>query len=227
MSFYAVAIGKTPGVYTSWDECKLQVTGFKGAIYKKFANKHLAEQFILENGVKTIEEPSIIDAKEDFKTDYYVYTDGACSNNGRPNAKAGIGIYFSENNPLNVSRALLTEKQTNNVAEMTAVLESYQIIESDLQSGKKIGIVTDSEYVMKSVTTHGEKNEKSGWKKEIPNRELVKQVYEFYRKYRNSIKFIHTRAHTTKTDEFSLGNAAADKLANEAIGLESCPYQAS
>lgn len=29
-----------------------------------------------------------------------VYIDGSCSNNGLPNAKAGIGIYFGPENPL-------------------------------------------------------------------------------------------------------------------------------
>ena len=35
--------------------------------------------------------------KEDidsFTPDYYFYTDGACSNNGKYNALAGIGIFF-------------------------------------------------------------------------------------------------------------------------------------
>ena len=30
--------------------------------------------------------------EEIIESDYYVYTDGACSNNGRENAMAGIGI---------------------------------------------------------------------------------------------------------------------------------------
>lgn len=29
-----------------------------------------------------------------------VYTDGACENNGKSNAKAGIGVWFSDGNPL-------------------------------------------------------------------------------------------------------------------------------
>lgn len=29
-----------------------------------------------------------------------VYTDGACSNNGRNNAKAGLGVWFNHKNPL-------------------------------------------------------------------------------------------------------------------------------
>ena len=31
----------------------------------------------------------------------YVFTDGACSNNGKINAKASIGIYFKDNDPRN------------------------------------------------------------------------------------------------------------------------------
>lgn len=33
--FYGVWKGKKPGIYTSWDECKLQVDGFPGAKYRK------------------------------------------------------------------------------------------------------------------------------------------------------------------------------------------------
>ena len=33
----------------------------------------------------------------------YVYTDGACINNGKPNARAGIGVYFGENDSRNIS----------------------------------------------------------------------------------------------------------------------------
>lgn len=39
--FYAVKVGKTPGIYYTWDECKANVDGFSGAIYKSF--KTLAE----------------------------------------------------------------------------------------------------------------------------------------------------------------------------------------
>lgn len=34
--YYAVHSGRKPGVYKSWEETKQQVTGFKGAIYKRF-----------------------------------------------------------------------------------------------------------------------------------------------------------------------------------------------
>jgi hypothetical protein len=39
-----------------------------------------------------------------------------------------------------------------------------------------------------------------------------------------SVQFIHILLHTGLTDEHSLGNDGADRLANMAIGLERCPY---
>lgn len=35
--FYVVWKGKRPGIYESWDDCKAQITGQKGAQYKSFA----------------------------------------------------------------------------------------------------------------------------------------------------------------------------------------------
>ena len=36
MKYYAVYKGNQPGIYTNWDECKLQIHKFQGAIYKSF-----------------------------------------------------------------------------------------------------------------------------------------------------------------------------------------------
>lgn len=55
--FYAVKKGRTTGVFMTWDECKLQVSGFSGAIYKSFPSMKLAEEFIsgeMESGKKEL-----------------------------------------------------------------------------------------------------------------------------------------------------------------------------
>ena len=44
--FYAVKEGKKPGIYMSWDECKEQVNGYSGAVYKSFTNEEEAKAFI-------------------------------------------------------------------------------------------------------------------------------------------------------------------------------------
>ena len=44
--FYAVKKEKNPGIYMSWDECKEQVNGYSGAVYKSFTNEEMAKAFI-------------------------------------------------------------------------------------------------------------------------------------------------------------------------------------
>ena len=146
---------------------------------------------------------------------YYVYTDGACSRNGQPGAVSGIGIYFGEGDPRNVSQRI-EGKQTNNTAELGAILCLYPLIRSDLEAGKRVGVVTDSIYAIRCATTYGQRCEEEGWKKDIPNKDMVRQVYERYKYYGDKVKFIHVLAHTGAIDIHSIGNACADKLAQDA-----------
>ena len=154
--------------------------------------------------------------------DYYVYTDGACSNNGRTNAKAGIGIFFGIDDVRNVSKRI-EGKQTNNTAELSAIIETYYVIEKDILEGKKITIVSDSTYALKCVTTYGKKCFNKDWKETIPNKTMVKTAYELYKDVSN-VEFMHVKAHTNNADPHSVGNDHADRLANVSIGLSGCPH---
>ena len=144
-----------------------------------------------------------------------VYTDGACRNNGKPNACAGIGVYFGPNDGRNVSRRI-TGKQTNNVAELTAIIEVYEIIKQDILSGKEITIFSDSEYAIRCCTTYGKKCVNRWDTIDIPNKDLVHHAYELYCELPNVI-FVHVDAHTGKQDAHSKGNAEADKLATQCL----------
>lgn len=144
---------------------------------------------------------------------YFVYTDGSCSNNGKSNAKAGIGVYFGDNDSRNVSERI-NGKQTNNRAELLAILKAGQIIGKD-----NVTIVSDSEYAIKCVTTYGKKCHDSQWETTIANKELVKEVYYFFQG--KSIDFKHVYSHTSKQDIHSLGNEQADKLATKVLGISS------
>jgi ribonuclease HI len=54
-----------------------------------------------------------------------VWTDGACSNNQeRKLASAGVGVYFGPNSPFNISEHLRGNIQTNQRAELTAVIRA-------------------------------------------------------------------------------------------------------
>ncbi len=149
----------------------------------------------------------------------YVYTDGSCINNGKKNAKAGIGIYFGENDPRNVSRPV-EGKQTNNVAELTAILVAMDILKNEIDEGRRIVIYTDSEYAIKCFTSYGRRLQSMGFltKDPVPNLELIKEGLS---KVKNNVFFQHIRSHTGNQDKHSLANEEADKLANKAIGIES------
>ena len=73
MKYYAIKNGKTPGIYTSWDQAKAQVHGYKGAVYKSFKTKEEAENYMIDNNT----EDKIISVHEDGEA--IVYVDGSYS----------------------------------------------------------------------------------------------------------------------------------------------------
>ena len=53
--FYAVKVGKVPGIYSTWSECEEQVKGFPSASYKSFATLSEAENFMLDKGMEKLD----------------------------------------------------------------------------------------------------------------------------------------------------------------------------
>ena len=234
--YYVVLNGRVPGIYNTWKECNRQVFKYKNAKYKSFKHLNQAEEYYNTETITTFKKNNFIatyttdinNPDKIDKTIQYIYTDGACSNNGRKNAKAGYGVYISENNPNNISERVVG-KQTNNVAEVLAIIKALELIKNNTKllttSNNDINknndnitqwvIVTDSKYALRYATTLGEKYNKENWKTDIPNKELVKQLYlltQDVKKYKN-VEFQKVEAHTGKQDQHSLGNEQADKLA--------------
>ncbi|TPX56253.1 hypothetical protein PhCBS80983_g04641 [Powellomyces hirtus] len=52
--FYAVTIGRVPGIYTSWAECQANVNSFPGALFKSFSLKEDAAAYV-NHAVRTTE----------------------------------------------------------------------------------------------------------------------------------------------------------------------------
>lgn len=259
MPFYAVAKGRTSGIFMTWPDCEAQVKGFPGARYKKFDSIVGAQDFISAEGgsstsanfkkstnqskppakssnnlkrtfssssnnqsvsekpkrkseasagyakekndsngdlsddsddLNTILSKQMDDIEERLKTyvkgvdkimktgtkktvlieppqkkkrktsggtefdadnDGYVqvYTDGACSANGKSGARAGLGVYWGDGHPLNISEPV-SGRATNNCGEIQAATRAIKLA---LQNGvNKLSINTDSKFVINSVT---------------------------------------------------------------------------
>lgn len=205
--YYAVAKGKNPGIYKTWFQCLENINKFKGAVYKKFETEKEAQEFI--------DQVNNINNYDDI--DYFVYTDGSCINNGSDDAIAGYGIFFGDDDPRNVSKRV-KGKQSNNTAELTAIIKTYKIIKDDIKKGLNIGIVTDSYYAIRCIKSFGKKCEDKNWEGEIKNKELVKKIYYKY-KDKNNVRFIHINSHTGNDDIHSINNDKVDKLAKQALDL--------
>lgn len=66
MPYYAVAIGRTPGVYKTWDECKAQVDKFARPRYKKFDSHDQALLFVTEHSTNNPTQSSKSVQKREF-----------------------------------------------------------------------------------------------------------------------------------------------------------------
>lgn len=210
MPFYAVHRGRQIGIFNTWNECKEQVHKYSNPIYKKFNNKIEANLFVKCGFVRELSiEPT---TNENIN----VYTDGSCINNGKPNAMAGIGIYFGINDSRNISRRIIGSKQTNNVAELTAIITVFSILQKEIKNKQhNIIIHTDSEYSIKCFSSYGLKCKKLNWNKNISNIQLIQLGYTLFNN-NPMIDLRYVKAHTNKKDVHSIGNMNADKLANKA-----------
>lgn len=140
-----------------------------------------------------------------------VYTDGACSGNGKEGAIGGWAFcVIGENDELIHSETGAEVNTTNNRMEFTAMLRALQWTEKNL-SNNFIEYYTDSALLYNTLTQWIEGWKNNGWKRktgEIKNLDLVKQLYEYSNK-----NFNHVRGHHGDKDENSKWNEYVDKLA--------------
>tara|TARA_B100000700_G_scaffold303695_1_gene375483 strand:- start:1161 stop:1598 length:438 start_codon:yes stop_codon:yes gene_type:complete len=136
----------------------------------------------------------------------YIYTDGACRGNPGPGGWGAVlecGDYEKEI----YGGSMLT---TNNIMELTAVIEALKIIKKESQ----IIITTDSKYVQNGITDWINNWKVKGWKtankKPVKNKELWIKLDELTNLH--DIKWEWVKGHTGHP-----GNEKADELANKGI----------
>lgn len=207
MSFYAVKNGRNPGIYRTWDECKEQVHGYSGPMYKKFPTLEEAESYIGTQEFLRSEnygsEEEIMDQLKD--DEMIVYVDGSNLSDGSL-FSWGIVTFSKKFGKVNLSGQSSDEKliQYRNVAgELYASVESVRFAINN--NFKKIVIHHD--YTGIRHWALGE------WKANNP---LSQSYQDFYAGIEDVIEvgFVKVEGHTG--DKF---NEEADILAKEALTL--------
>ncbi|KIW54375.1 hypothetical protein, variant 1 [Exophiala xenobiotica] len=140
-----------------------------------------------------------------------IYTDGSSLKNGQAGARAGVGVFFGPQDPKNVSEALKGSKQTNQRAELTAILRALNIAPLH----REVTIYTDSKYSIDCVTNWYKNWRKNNWTnakgKPVENKDLVVEIREKIEEREQFAKgtyFVWVKGHNDNA-----GNVAADRLA--------------
>ncbi|KAI9206400.1 ribonuclease H-like domain-containing protein [Polychytrium aggregatum] len=149
--------------------------------------------------------------------EFTVYIDGACSNNGQAGAKAGYGVYWGPNHPLNVAEPVPgpDKHQTNNRAELLAAITVLKAAQTHLEPTAQLTIYSDSQYVLGGVQGWLECWKKSAWQRKgdgtVLNLDLWKEL--------DSCLSIYNRSHRpaiwlwVKGHSGNVGNDQADRHA--------------
>lgn len=191
--YYAVKKGYNIGIFHTWEECKAQVNGFSGPIYKSFESLTDAENFI--NDIK----------KENItKSEAIAYVDGSYRNDTKEFSYGVVFIF--ENKEEHFREKFFDEElsQMRNVSgEIFGSMKAMEYAKS--KNIKTIDIYFDYEGIEKWALGYWQAN-KNG----------TKAYKNFYNEIKKSlaVNFIKVKGHSG--DKY---NDLADKLAKEALEL--------
>lgn len=155
--YYVVWNGVSPGVYSSWTDCKLQINGFVDAVYKSFDTKEEAERayqsspyLYIKKKKTSVAAPKASAAVPDVPADRTdtvlplpcevqaeaLAVDAACSGNPGPMEYRGVYLRTGETvfhfGPV---------YGTNNIGEFLAIVHALALME---KKGVSMPIYSDS-----------------------------------------------------------------------------------
>lgn len=192
--FYGVRKGRKVGVFSSWDECKKQVIGYKGADFRKFLDYGSAFDYAYN-------------MEDDFHTDVngvvYAYVDGSYKN-----GVYGYGVVLVKDKEIilkDLGRFTHSKesKSQSVYSELKAAMRAVELaIANDIYS---LVIVYDFKGIKEWAL--------GNWKCKKP---ICKEYYEFMQKYSQYIKIRFQKCKAHNSNKY---NEIADNLANIAINL--------
>ncbi|XP_072490425.1 ribonuclease H1-like [Notamacropus eugenii] len=139
-----------------------------------------------------------------------VYIKGSCKNNGREEARGGIGVYWEPNHYLNTS-GTHSGRQTNQSASLEAATRGIE--QAKAQNIDRLTVFTDNQLITKGMNEWIDKWKENGWKtsknKDVVHKDQFEKLDEMTRDMKVEWKYVPARSKVE-------GNVQARRLAREA-----------
>ena len=227
--YYAVAVGRQPGIYTQWfgeAGAQNQVVGFQGARYKGFQTREEARDFIRDrcSGEKTRVKPlrqsktrptatSTVKPDVSLADRIIIYTDGSSLGNPGPGGYGAV-ISSPEGN-----RELFGgfRKTTNNRMELLACIVGLE----QLETPSAVALYSDSRYVVDGITKGWARRwRQNNWCKGSGGKALNIDLWERLLSLcdRHDVQFVWVKGHAGNP-----GNERCDQLATQAANQPDLP----
>ena len=207
--FYAVRVGRVPGIYQSWEDCKKQTEGYPSPQFKSFKTAEEAAEFMGWSKNKGQEDSQannqLTGADKKTETELTAYVDGSYNT---ATGEYGYGAVIITAD----GEVELYEKGTDQeLAQMRNVAGEIKASEAAMRYAmengyKSITIFHDYEGIARWCT--------GDWK---TNKEGTKEYKNFFDEVSKKIEvsFVKVKGHSG--DKY---NDKADMLAKRAAGLE-------
>lgn len=227
--YYAVAVGRRPGVYTQWfgDEgAQSQVIGFQGARYKGFSTREEAQAFIRDRGSGKKTCGTVPRQKKSRSTAeamatptvnlagrIVIYTDGSSLGNPGP---GGYGAVISSSDGKQEFSGGFRQT-TNNRMELLACIVGLERLETP----STVALYSDSRYVVDGITKGWAKKwRRKDWRKSNGEKALNIDLWERLLSLcdRHDVQWVWVKGHAGNP-----GNERCDQLATQAAGQPNLP----
>lgn len=213
--YYAVKKGLTPGIYVSWPDCQAQINGYSGAIYKGFATKEEALDFMggeaeVFGEAEQMTLPFVTEKKSPVDKDIQASTEAVAYVDGSYDVATGSFSYgmvmFHKGKEEHFSK----KYESNDLASMRNVAGEIEGARAAMQYCLDRGI--------KSITIYHDYIGIAAWcTGEWKAKQEGTMDYALF--YRAASLHVDIRFQKVKGHSGDKYNELADKLAKEALGI--------